>query len=33
VIKTASETTNETPTEPAVTGDDDTVNDSNDAGD
>ena len=33
VIKTASETTNETPTEPAVTGDDDTVNDSNDDGD
>ena len=33
VIKTASETTNETSTEPAVTGDDDTVNDSNDAGD
>ena len=33
VIKTASETSNETPTEPAVTGDDDTVNDSNDAGD
>ena len=33
VIKTASETTNETPTEPAVTGDDDIVNDSNDAGD
>ena len=33
VIKTASETTNETPTEPAVTGDDNTVNDSNDDGD
>ena len=33
VIKTASETTNETPTDPAVTGDDDTVNDSNDDGD
>ena len=33
VIKTASETTNGTPTEPAVTGDDDTVNDSNDDGD
>ena len=33
VIKTASETTNETPTEPAITGDDDTVNDSNDDGD
>ena len=33
VIKTASETTNETPTEPTVTGDDNTVNDSNDDGD